>query len=85
MVTKRFLEEKWLKPMLEKQKAERRAKEQAHAEYLDSIRAAGRAEGLAEGRAEGKAEERRRWVEWNHSRMDANERGVHFDEPPPSV
>ena len=34
-------------------------------------------------RAEGQAAERRRWTEWNRRRLDAEARGVPFDEPPP--
>ncbi len=61
MVTARFLGNKFVKPIIEKHKAE------------------GRAEGLAEGRAE----EHRRWVEWNHRRLEAQATGAPFDEPPP--
>ena len=67
MVTKRWLEEKWLNPWLEQQKADNFAK------------------GYAEGYAEGRAEEHSRWTEWNHRRMEANEAGIPFDEPPPSA
>ena len=70
MVTKRWLEEKWLNPWLERQKAENFAKNYAI--------------GYAEGHAEGRAEERRRWKEWNYRRMEAKERDVPFDEPPPA-
>jgi len=61
MVTKRWLEEKWLNPWLERQKADN----------------------LAKGYEEGRAEERQRWTEWNRRRMEANETGIPFDEPPP--
>ena len=37
----------------------------------------------AEGVAKGKAEEHSRWTEWNQRRIEANEAGIPFDEPPP--
>ena len=70
MVTKRWLEEKWLNPWLERRKAENFAK--------------GYAEGYVEGIAIGQAKERRRWSEWNRRRMDAEASGAPFDEPPPA-
>ncbi len=44
-----------------------------------------RAEGRTEGREQGKAEERLRWTEWNRRRLDAEARGVPFNEPPPGA
>ena len=38
----------------------------------------------AEGRVEGREEERRKWTDWNRRRLEAEARGVPFDEPPPS-
>ena len=38
----------------------------------------------AEGREEGETAERRRWVEWNSRRVEAERAGVPFDEPPPA-
>lgn len=38
---------------------------------------------MAEGRAEGEAEVNRRWADWNSRRLEAESRGVPFDEPPP--
>ena len=35
-------------------------------------------------KAEGEAAERRRWVEWNSRRVEAERAGVPFDEPPPA-
>ena len=37
----------------------------------------------AEGRAEGKAEMNMRWADWNSRRLEAESRGIPFDEPPP--
>lgn len=58
LVTKRWLEENWLNPWLERRKTE--------------------------GHAEGRVEEWLLWSEWNHRRMEAEERGVPFNELPPS-
>ena len=48
-----------------------------------------REEGIAEGRAEGHAEGREEmlaaWTAWNSRRIEAEERGERFDEPPPSL
>ena len=74
MVTKRWLEEKWLNPWLERRKAENFAKGYAE----------GYAEGYVEGIAIGQAKERRRWSEWNRRRMEATAKGAPFDEPPPA-
>ena len=74
LVTARYLEHKFIKPLIERQKAEGRAEGIAE----------GRAEGIATGRAEGESEERRRWTEWNARRLEAERGGVPFDEPPPS-
>ena len=63
MVTKRWLEEKWLNPWIERQKAN---------DYAKNF-------------AKGRAEERRRWTEWNQRRIEANEAGVPFNEPPPAA
>ncbi|MDE2686236.1 MAG: hypothetical protein OXI16_01870 [Chloroflexota bacterium] len=66
----------------------RKRREAAAAEAAAEGRAEGLAEGLAEGRAEGLAigAERmgRKWAEWNRNRLEAEERGEDFDEPPPS-
>ena len=43
----------------------------------------GAARGRAEGLAEGHAESNKKWREWNRRRMDAEARGLPFDEPPP--
>ena len=78
MVTAKYLTEKFLEPWREKRREEaKKAMEKNRAKIL--------AEGLAEGRAQGEAEERRRWVEWNHRRLEAQEEGVPFDEPPPET
>ena len=57
-------------------------------EGLAEGRTKGRTEGLEEGRTEGLAEGRvqmgREWSAWNRRRLEAEERGEVFDEPPPS-
>ena len=82
LVTARYLENKFVKPLIERHKAEGRA------EGIETGIAAGRAEGIetgiAAGRVEGEAEERRRWTEWNSRRIEAERAGVPFDEPPPA-
>ena len=40
--------------------------------------------GLARGRQQGQEQERARWTEWNWRRMDAEQRGEEFTEPPPA-
>ena len=42
------------------------------------------ARGRVEGRVEGQVEERRKWIEWNTRRLEAEKSGQHFDEPPPA-
>lgn len=46
--------------------------------------AAGLAQAKAEGIEQGKAEVRQQWMVWNTRRMDAERKGIPFDEPPPS-
>ena len=47
--------------------------------------AALRAKFQAEGHLAGLEEERRRWVEWNRRRLEAEENGLPFDESPPAT
>ena len=68
MVTARYLGHKFVTPLIEKHRAEGREQ--------------GQAEGREQGQAEGR-EERLRWTEWNRRRLEAEARGVPFDEPPP--
>ncbi len=42
-----------------------------------------RAEGRAEGQEQGRVEERQVWTDWNRRRMEAEEKGEPFNEPPP--
>ena len=41
------------------------------------------AEGREEGRAEGRGETQALWLDWNRRRLEAEERGDAFHEPPP--
>ena len=62
------------------------------AEGIEKGKAAGLAEGIEKGKAAGIAQgeaigaERmgREWAQWNRNRLEAEERGEDFDEPPPS-
>ena len=42
------------------------------------------AKGLAKGRTEGRARERKHWESWNRLRVEAEEQGRRFNEPPPA-
>ncbi len=53
--------------------------------YLNRRYAKGLAKGRAEGHADGRARERRRWESWNRLRMEAEEKGKRFTEPPPAT
>lgn len=50
---------------------------------VEAAAAKGRAEGRAEGEAKGRAESYRLWAAWNERRMDAEMKGIPFNEPPP--
>ncbi|MYC29723.1 MAG: hypothetical protein F4X65_06505 [Chloroflexi bacterium] len=83
MVTKRFLEEKFLNPWLEKREAEFRAQKERAARIRRKLKAEALDQARAEGAAEGMAAERVRWQAWNRRRMESEARGDSFDEPPP--
>ena len=51
---------------------------------LDLFRKQQRAKGHAEGHAEGKAESDAEWEIWFERYKDSREKGIPFDEPPPS-
>ena len=40
-------------------------------------------EGKAEGKAEGREEIQKAWVAWNARRIEAESKGLPFNEPPP--
>lgn len=80
MITYNYLHNKFVQPLIDKREAEM---EQRMAEGRAQGRTEGRAEGIAEGKAAGKAEMNMRWVDWNRRRIEAEGKGVPFDEPPP--
>ena len=57
---------------------------EAKAEGLAEGKAEGLAEGKAEGLAEGKAEVYQKIAAWNTRRLEAEAKGIPFDEAPPS-
>ena len=75
MVVADYFTKRWLNPLKEQLRQEGRAEG----------RAEGHAEGRAEGQVEGRAETNAEWEAWNARRMEAEEKGEPFDEPPPSA
>ena len=49
----------------------------------EKLREEGRKEGRKEGREEGREEIQRRWAAWNQRRLEAEQSGESFQEPPP--
>ena len=82
MVTARYLTNKFVKPLIERHKAEGRV--EGMTVGREEGMTAGIAVGEAKGREEGEAAERRRWTEWNSRRLEAERADVPFDEPPPA-
>lgn len=58
-----------------------RTRERARAQGLQE----GREAGEQAGRQQGMHEERQRWMQWLERRRQAEENGLPFDEPPPSL
>ena len=83
VVTARYLTEKFLEPMREKRREEAQQRREEAAQALEEARVKAMEQGRVQGLTEGHAEERRKWVEWNQRRLDAEAEGVPFDEPPP--
>ena len=52
--------------------------------FITPMRERMKAEARAEGVTEGVAEANRKWETWNRNRIEAEKKGVPFDEPPPS-
>ncbi len=77
MVTYRYLERKFLKPLEERLLAE------ARAAAIAEGKAVGMAEGKAVGMAEGAESMRLMWEDWNRRREEAATQGKPFSEPPP--
>ena len=62
-----------------------RTRERARAEGLEEGRKAGLEAGEQAGRQLGMHEEHQRWMQWLDRRRQAEENGLPFDEPPPSL
>ncbi len=88
MVLADYIEERWVKPLRERNRAEaeaRRAKMRAEAEEREARMREEEEKRRAEGRAEGRAENHAEWVAWNERRVTAEANGESFDEPPPEL
>ena len=86
MVTAGYLTNKFVKPLIERHKAEGREEgiTAGREEGIAVGEAKGREEGMSEGIAVGEADANRRWTEWNSRRIAAERAGVPFNEPPPA-
>ena len=94
MVTVKYLEQKFVKPFIERRKAEGRVEGMTAGREEGMIagmtagiaigEAKGREEGMTAGFAVGESDANRRWTEWNSRRIEAERAGVPFDEPPPA-
>ncbi len=66
-----------------------RTRERARAQGLEEGRKAGleegRKAGLKAGEQTGRQEQHERWMQWLDRRREAEENGLPFDEPPPSL
>ena len=60
-----------------RQRTRQRAQEEGMREGLEK--------GIQEGRQEGRQEQHERWLQWLDRRQRAEEGGLPFDEPPPSL
>ncbi len=61
----------------------KRRKEKFRADLIAQGRAEGEARGRAQGEASGRAALAAEIADWNRRRLEADERGERFDEPPP--
>jgi len=62
-----------------------RTRQRAQEEGMQKGLQEGLEKGIQEGRAEGRQEQQERWVQWLDRRRQAEENGLPFDEPPPSL
>ena len=53
--------------------------------WLEIVGERREAEGLAQGIAQGEARRQKKWESWNYRRLQAQEEGREFNEPPPSL
>ena len=58
-------------------------KEKFRAELIEQGKAEGIVEGIVEGETRGRAALAAEVADWNRRRLEAEERGEKFDEPPP--
>ena len=66
-----------------RQRAREKGREEGREEGREKGREEGREESREKGREEGRHEIHQLWMEWNQRRIDAEERGEPFTEPPP--
>ena len=52
-------------------------------QFLRRREARGQARGEAQGEERGRRENQKLWEEWNRRRLEAEEKGEEFTEPPP--
>ena len=68
-----------------RQRTRQRAQEEGMREGLEKGIQEGLEKGIQEGRQEGRQEQHERWLQWLDRRQRAEEGGLPFDEPPPSL
>lgn len=81
VVTKRYLDSKLVEPVRRQLREEGR--EEGRKEGLKEGLKEGREEGREEGEAIGEKRANRRWEAWNRRRLEAEDKGELFSEPPP--
>ena len=78
VITYNYLYNKFVQPVIDQNKERI---EQSRAEGM----AEGRSEGMAEGRSEGRSMMHQKWADWNSRRLEAESKGIPFDEPTPDT
>ena len=68
-----------------RQRAQEEGMQKGLQEGLEKGIQEGRVEGRAKGRVEGRQEQHERWMQWLDRRRQAEENGLPFDEPPPTL
>ncbi len=68
-----------------RQRTRQRAQEEGMREGLEKGIQEGLEKGIQEGRQEGRQEQQERWLQWLERRQRAEDSGLPFDEPPPSL
>ena len=67
------------------QEKRRQERKKGREEGLEKGREEGLEKGREEGREKGREEERKAWTAWNQRRIEAEQAGVAFAEPPPGA